>query len=130
MGGSENETSRGVRSSYEYVEGWGMAVGSESRVLLADDPKMTLTEDRQLDLANQLNAEGDDEHAATAYELFLEAYPRGGKAAEVRLILGLLYARRLGRPDRARELIEQARARLLDTDQRALADQILGEIGA
>jgi len=103
---------------------------AQYRSLLERDPDSTLSEDRQLDVANQLGAEGDDKHAATAYELYLKAYPLAGKAAEVRLILGLLYARRLAQPDRARELIEQARTRLHDAGQRALADQLLEEIGA
>jgi membrane associated rhomboid family serine protease len=105
------------------------AATARYRALLAESATATLSEDRQLDVANQLNAEGDDENAAAAYELYLEAYPLAAKASEVRLILGLLYTRRLARPDRARELIELAKARLRDHDQKALAEQLLAEIG-
>jgi hypothetical protein len=48
----------------------------------------------------------------------------------VRLILGIIYARHLGRTDRARELVEAARPRLTDPDQRRLADELLVELQA
>ena len=78
--------------------------------------------------SNANQAFSDHANAATAYELLLDRYPTGHSAAEVRLILGLLYARQLDRPQRAQELIEQARSRLTDTDQVALAEQLLAEL--
>jgi membrane associated rhomboid family serine protease len=93
-------------------------------------PESVLPEPRQLDVATQLYADGADADAATAYERLLAAYPSSPKADEVRLILGLIYARKLGRPQRARELIEQARGRLRDDSQTALADRLLAELGS
>jgi len=96
--------------------------------LLREHPDLTFTEERQLDLANQLNAEGHHEDAARAYELYLKAYPHAARSNEVRLMLGILYARQLGKPDRARQLIEAAKKKLIDPKQSQLADQLLGEI--
>jgi membrane associated rhomboid family serine protease len=89
-----------------------------------------LPEPYQLDLANQLYAEGDHAYAAAAYEMLLDRFPSAASAAQVRLILGLLYARQLHRPQRARELIELARPTLRDTGQKALAEQVLAELAA
>jgi membrane associated rhomboid family serine protease len=98
------------------------------RTLLEDTPEAVLGEDHQLDLANQLQREADYPVAARAYELLLRSFPHCLKAAEVRLILGIIYARQLERPDRAQELIEAARAGLVDDDQKTLADQLLAEL--
>ena len=46
------------------------------------------------------------------------------------LMLGMIYARQLRRPERARELIERAKAMLTDAAQRRLAEQILAELPA
>lgn len=99
------------------------------RTMLDDDPEALFPEERQLDLANQLYAENDHEHAATAYELFLQHYPRAARATEVRLILGLLYTRQLHKPDRAKELIRMAKEKLADPKQSQLAERLLGELG-
>ncbi|MDY7107775.1 MAG: rhomboid family intramembrane serine protease, partial [Planctomycetota bacterium] len=101
------------------------AAAAAYRKLLDEGADVIFSEQRQLDLANQLQAEEDYERAANAYERLLKAYPSSGSAAEVRLILGLLYVRRLNRPEGARALLERARGALSDEGQRALADQLL-----
>ncbi|MHC4775210.1 MAG: hypothetical protein ACYTBR_08090 [Planctomycetota bacterium] len=73
-------------------------------------PAIVLTEQGQLDIAKH--------------------YPTSAKADEVRLILGLLYARHLDQPVRARALIEQARPRLREQSHTHLADQVLTELEA
>lgn len=98
------------------------------RELLSDHKDAVLAEQRQLDIANQLYAEGDHKTAARAYELFLDSYPGSGNVHEVRLILGIIYTRRLSEPQRARELLEQARTRLSE-QQAELARQLLAELG-
>ena len=87
-----------------------------------------LAEQGQLDVASQLYSQGDHADAARAYELLIQSYPTSTKADEVRLILGLLYARHLALPQRARELIEKARPRLREESQARLADQLLAEL--
>ncbi len=87
-----------------------------------------LAEQGQLDIASQLYSLGAHADAAQAYELLIQSYPSTVRADEVRLILGLLYARHLNLPQRARELIEQAKPRLRDEGQTRLADQLLAEL--
>lgn len=87
-----------------------------------------LGEQAQLDVASQLYAQDLADDAATAYELLLSSYPSAAKSVEVRLILALLYTRRLGRPRRARELLEQIRPRLRSETHGKLADQLLAEL--
>jgi hypothetical protein len=93
-------------------------------------PGIVLPEQGQLDIASQLYAQSAHSDAATAYELLLDRYPACRKAHEVRLILGLLYTRHLAQPDRARELIEQARPGLHQESLANLADQLLAELSA
>jgi membrane associated rhomboid family serine protease len=93
-------------------------------------PSVVLPEQAQLDVASQLYAESAHGDAAAAYELLLDRYPACGKADEVRLILGLLYARHLDQPDRARALIEQAKPGLREQSHVQLADQLLQELAA
>ncbi len=87
-----------------------------------------LAEQGQLDIASQLYSLGAHADAARAYELLIQCYPTTVRANEVRLILGLLYARHLNLPQRARELIEEAKPRLRDEGQTRLADQLLAEL--
>ena len=106
-----------------------LAAATLYRQLLEDQRDAVLAEQRQLDLANQLYAEGDHQTAARAYELFLASYPSSGHVSEVRLMLGIIYTRRISQPKRARELLEQARSALTGR-QGELADQLLAELGA
>lgn len=96
--------------------------------LLREAPDTVFGEQRQLELANQLYADSHHAVAAAAYELFLDRYSRAARAAEVRLILGVLYTRQLKHPDRAREVIEAAKPSLHDARQSALADELLAEL--
>ena len=105
------------------------AAAKKYQKLLAEAPRAVLAEQHQLDIANQLYANGVHADAASAYELLLGSYPTSAKADEVRLILALIYVRRLNQPQRARELIEKTRPKLRDRTQSALADQLLAELG-
>ena len=87
-----------------------------------------LAEQGQLDIASQLYSDGAHADAARAYELLIQCYPASSRANEVRLILGLLYTRHLDLPQRARELIEQAKPRLRQANLTSLADQLLAEL--
>ncbi len=103
------------------------------RDLLAEAPdaaESVLPEPRLQDVAAQLYKDGSPADAAAAYERLLGCYPTSPKAVEVRLMLGLIYARQLGRRQRARELIQQARSSLRDRTQTALADQLLAELSS
>jgi outer membrane protein assembly factor BamD (BamD/ComL family) len=104
------------------------AAAQRYRTLLRQHPQAALTEQRQVEVANQLASEGDHATAAAAYELLLARFPQTHSAGEVRLMLGLLYARHVQRPDRARELIQNAKPSLRDPAQQRLADQLLSEL--
>ena len=95
--------------------------------LLRDDPKQVFAQQPQLDLANQLMADGRYDTAAAAYELMLAAYPRYAQRHHVQLILGLIYARYLDAPTRARTLLNEALPHL-NRDDQSLAHQVLSEI--
>ncbi|MEM8739522.1 MAG: rhomboid family intramembrane serine protease, partial [Planctomycetota bacterium] len=95
--------------------------------LLQDRPDTVMPQQAQLDLANQLMADGRYDTAARAYELFLQTYRDYAQTPQIQLILGLIYARYFRQPDRARELLTAVRDRL-DASERQLADQALTEI--
>ena len=96
--------------------------------LLEVDPQQVLSQQQQLDVANQLMADARHELAARAYELFLSSYKDYGQHEQVELILGLINARYLNRRQRARELLTTALPRLHDSQQKDLARQVLAEI--
>lgn len=83
----------------------------------------------QYDVANALFAAGDHSTAATAYELFLQAYPSDTETPMVRLMLGLINARYLNDPVKAKREIAQVRDDLPPGEPRELADQLLAELG-
>jgi membrane associated rhomboid family serine protease len=72
------------------------------------DSAQVLPTQAQLDLANQLMVQADYTQAADAYELFLKTYTTHPQSAQVQLMLGLIYTRYLGQPDKARDLLSKA----------------------
>ena len=93
--------------------------------LLEIDPEHVLPQQRHLDISNKLMQQGKYEYAATAYELFLKRFVRYQFIEQVQLMLGLLYARYLDNPGRARELLEKAREKLADPVQLKLCDDAI-----
>ena len=102
---------------------------AEYAKLLADDPASVFDPVTQVDLANQFHAEGRYELAAQAYELLLRGRAAPSAHADVKLLLGLIYVRHMAQPARAKELIEAARPHLQDAGQKALADELLADLG-
>lgn len=93
-------------------------------------PGATLLSRRtQYELANQLFAAADYQTAATAYELFLKAYPNDPEEPVVRLMLGLISARYLNDPIKAKAEINQAIPGLPDGGNKDLARELLAELG-
>lgn len=105
------------------------AAGSYVQLLDAD-PGQVLSQQQQLDVANQLMSEGRYDHAARAYELFLNTFRTYPQREQVELILGLIYAKYLERRQRARELLTSALARLHNREQKELAQRMLDDIEA
>lgn len=85
---------------------------------------------RQLyEIANQLFERGDHTNAADAYRLFLHAYEKDAEAPRVLLMLGLLNTRFLNDPTEAKRVLLACRDRLAGEDEKALAAELLKEIG-
>ncbi len=99
------------------------------KALLEVDPEATLSEANQLDLASQLCAENENETAAMSYELFLQRYQHSPQMPQVRLMLAVLYIRRLKRPERARRLLKDLAIKLKNESQQKLARGLSREIG-
>ena len=76
--------------------------------LRRNDPSQVLPSQAQLDMANQLMAQGDYPQSAEAYELFLKAYPTYQQISQVQLMLGLIYTRYLNQPGKAQVLLSKA----------------------
>jgi membrane associated rhomboid family serine protease len=87
-----------------------------------------LSRTSQYALANHLFESGDHQTAATAYQLFLDGYPNDPELPMVRLMLGLINARYLNDPVRAKQEIGRALPDLPD-GPRALAKELLIELG-
>lgn len=95
--------------------------------LIEDHPDQVMSQDHQLDIANQLFSAEWYDKAAAAYELFLDAYRSYSQREHIQLVLGLTYARYLERPDRAKALLDEALTRLRG-DDKALAEKVRAEI--
>ena len=92
------------------------------------DRGAALAPQHQLRLAEHLLKAGKPALALQAFHGFVAAYPRDRETPSASLMMGLLLARRLGKPEEARPHLEWARKRLTG-DERDLADQLLAEIG-
>jgi membrane associated rhomboid family serine protease len=86
--------------------------------LLKTAPHTPLPEQAQLDIANQLAANGQAADAADAYEIFLHQYHT--QRPQVQLLLGLIYARDVFTPDRAIVLLREALKHVTDPGQRQM----------
>jgi membrane associated rhomboid family serine protease len=98
--------------------------------LHAIDPQQVLARQNQLDVANQLFADGVYGAAADAYEGFIRFYPKHEHLEQVQLMLGLLYARYLDRPDKARENLNAALQRLSTSREIDLAKEELSKLAS
>ena len=99
------------------------------KALLEVDPEATLPEAHQMDIASQLCADNENETAARAYELFLQKYKHSMQVPQVKLMLAVLYLRRLHRPERARVLLKELTGKLRQSSQQKLAEDLIQEIG-
>lgn len=96
--------------------------------LIAEHGEQTLSQRQQFDIANHLFGQGDHANAAVAYERLLSAYPKHDERGRAQLMLGLINARYLGKPEAAKPHLQEASQRL-QGDDAALARQLLSEIG-
>jgi len=90
---------------------------------------VTLTRRAQYDVANHLFASGDQTTAAIAYERFLAGYPNDAEAPTVRLMLALINTRYLNDPVTAKGLLDGLDGALTREEERALARELMDELG-
>lgn len=92
------------------------------------DADHVLPPGHQLQVGNQLMSEGQYPQAASAYETLIKHYPRHDHRDQVRLLLGIIYARYLDQPELARMNLEAAMAELRDEGQRRMCQQELDRL--
>lgn len=80
--------------------------------LMALDPNQVLARNVQLDIANFLASRQLYPQAAHAYEQLLRFYPKYEQIEQVQLMLGMIYARYLNQPQKAKECLTHALTRL------------------
>lgn len=88
----------------------------------------TLSRQHLYDLANHLFQAGKHTLALEAYERFLRAYPKDPHAPSVRLMVGLINARYLNDPVRAKQMLEGLDEKLGDDRERELARTLVSEL--
>lgn len=81
------------------------------------DREQILPRQQLLDIANQLASENKSTESARAYEQFLAHYGSYEYAEQVELMLGLLYARYLRKPQKALKYLQSAAEKLTDPGQ-------------
>lgn len=95
--------------------------------LVSRDPQQTLSRRHMLDIANQLMTMNRYPQAASAYEKYLRAYPTDLEVQQVKLLLGILYAKYLKQYEAAQKYLRECIARLTNPDQLAQANHWLDE---
>ncbi len=110
-------------------DGDGARAAAAYRKLLDETKDGALARPSQLALANLLYAAGETSAAVSAYEHFLAKYATDPEAPRVRLMLGLIHARTLNDPVRAKALVNEARPRLRSIEEQQLAEELLEELG-
>jgi membrane associated rhomboid family serine protease len=93
------------------------------------DAQQVLPRQQQLDVANHLAAQQRYPQAAEAYEIFIQQYPRYEQLEHVELMLGLIYVRYLNQPDRARNYLTKAAAKIHSGRELDMARDELSRLG-
>jgi membrane associated rhomboid family serine protease len=96
--------------------------------LLRLDERQVLSRQNQLDVANQLHALDRHADAARAYEAFLATYGKSDQSPRVQLMLGLLYARYLAKPEPAKFHLQQVLPKLHDSHEIEIAREELAKL--
>lgn len=87
--------------------------------LLTADPVQILAEGMLLQIARRQFETGAAAAAAETFERVLTGYPRSPEAQNIRLLLGIMYARDLARYEKADEHLTRSWESLTDPDRRA-----------
>lgn len=105
----------------------GQAIAAYRQLVLLD-PKQCLSERDQIGMARLLYTDGRFPQAAAAFERFLQQYGHSAEAHEVRMLLGIVYARNLKQYESAQEQLTAARSGLRDAKRQAQCDEWLTEV--
>jgi len=92
---------------------------NEYEKLVAVDPHQCLSELQQLDVAREFYRTGRYPQAVAAFERFIAGYPRSREGNDVRLLLGIIYARDLRQYETADKYLTQSMEALHDDRRRA-----------
>lgn len=85
--------------------------------LVSKDPDQCLPRNNMLLIANQLMTLNRYPQAAAAYERFLKTYPTAGDVVQVKLVLGIIYAKYLQQYEAAQTYLRECASRLADPAQ-------------
>ncbi len=96
--------------------------------LMKVDSEQVLPRQYLLDIANQLASGHQPSEAAWAYEQFLTHYGSYEHSEQVELMLGILYARYLHKPDEAVRHLQRAAERLSDPNQMKMCREALAQL--
>ncbi len=94
------------------------AAASLYEQLLATNPAQCLSEQHQLDVAREFYRTGRFPQAAAAFDRFVCCYPASDEAGNVRLLLGIIYARDLRQYEDADRHLTQSFDSLRDASRR------------
>ncbi len=92
------------------------AAAKAYQALTVRDPSQCLSRAQMLEIANQLMTMGRYPQAASAYEKYLAAYPGDSETEEVKLVLGIIYAKYLEQPESAQKHLRDALVRLTNPE--------------
>lgn len=106
------------------------AAGEYYRRLLNLDSKACLPERHQLEVGREYYSAGRLQPAATAFERFVECYPNSSEADNVRLLVGIIYARDLRKFEAADRHLTQSMETLRDETRRQQCLQWLRNVRA
>lgn len=96
----------------DYVE-----AAARYETLVQKQPEACLPRRQMLEVANQLMTAGRYRPAASAYETFLKHFPTDAEAQQVKLVLGIIYAKYLELNDKAQKHLRECVARLNNPEQ-------------
>jgi len=96
--------------------------------LISKDADQVLPQRFQLEIANALMTVRRYPQAAAAYEGYLRTYPHANDLNQVKLLLGIVYARYVPQYERARGFLTDCVENLNTAQQKAQALQWLGEV--
>lgn len=87
--------------------------------LLTLDRRQCLSERQQLEIAREFYRTARFPQAVVAFERFVESYPRSYEAANINLLLGIIYARDLKQLETADKHLTQSMETLRDQERRS-----------